>query len=534
MKDKKVNLTRDEQVTANTKLGIEKYEEIDEEKLQNSPTRELETKSNPTKNLWWLTIVGVFVMVVLLAYLLNFGYSIKKPETDKTDKNDVTEEKKSEETDYCDTHYCLTEQAGDYILQIVNSTAYLYDAKTNEVLKKFADVQSARLYYETYWDEALEKDVAYRFHGIVLEQNATMAFYNLELDEITIPYGKYSKLYTDNVRDFSWQSNVPLTYIIALAWSTGNHKLAVVNITSGKEMMPLGDYVGVDDVNSQVFIVYREKGDKTFAGLVSKTKCKEIVATVYSDIRCGAYACTLVGDDHSEFKVYAVKEKKYLDFNSTFQPSVEVKKMLKTIKTLGYWDLGDKLLENINDLSNDVKKQIAFEFSPLNYDEESVDIVKAAVLTESLQKVFGPEASLIHGNIKCKCGEYMIIYDKKKDSYSWSEDHGPHRRESNIFDYVVNYQEIDDHHEITVKRIYTSWDELWDYDLDFWADVKKKIKLFSPTDIYPNKTTVLADVLYFLNKNFATISEKSPGYKYVFRKEGTSYILTEYEYLPAK
>ena len=477
----------------------------------------------------------VLIVLVIAAMFITFPPKqevIEEKEESPIDEKIVDEKQILKGYDFyieCQFSRCsIVKSNSDYVYYIDGEASFLFDIKNSKVEAEFEIVDNAEFYFV---DTGTNDDREMTGVGLILRKNKTVAFYSFSKKNLTIPFGKYDDLEADSER-YGISTFKNCDYILAIKNEDGKRKLGIVNFKSGKELIPCNNDSFEIYSPGLIIMINRINEEKSLMGVFDQKTGKELIPVIHEAVWCGKYACGLYNSNRP-YQIYDLSKKKMFDIPDAYQSDKEVAPIRSIVDILGAFNFGTDAISDMNDLPNKLKLQLAFSF--YDYREEYVEHgMKAGVIEEGFRKLFGLSVSFTHGNIPCfTLNHNALDYDKKKNYYYFGEYHA-HGGGGfyNLYDVVIDYQVTEDYHEITVKRLYTVGDDDG-FVSGFYGDYQKRVKLFNDkvvTDDWDEAVNPPDAIWYYL-KNFSSYKNKSPAYKYIFRKEGKQYFLVGYEYI---
>ena len=496
----------------------------------------LKRAKKPKERKHYLVFAGLAVFIVTVLLLLCFPGQKRVVENwtigVKSRRNESSLPTNQNSKENCSGHDCdkngfqLLINDDDYKLYVEGEKSILYSRKDYEIIAEFEVIESAKYYTIGTYNESWQE---FRI-GLILTKDGSSAYYNLITKKLTIPFGKYDD-FVDWAEVPGFEIEKGHNFITSIINQKDKQFYGLVNITTGKEIIPCTNTVFYEHFVGDIIIIGKQTlaGPEVF-GIVDAKNGKEIVKAEYQNIDCGEFACT-IWKNNSCFQVYDIKKRKLTNIADEYADDKELAKMRMIIDFVGDYDFGTDSISDMSTLSNKMKLQIAFYYEHfLNLDEQG--LIKASEIEKSMEKIFGPTISFTHANIPCDSGNHTYMqYDKKNKQYIDVHDgHGGHSVQS-LYEAVVDYQVFEDYHEVTIKRLVALVDDEGPNG-GMFGDTKRKIKLFNDRAVSSDYLHE-ADVIWYYSKNMKSYQDKSPAYKYIFKKVGNDYFLVGYDYIMA-
>ncbi len=221
------------------------------------------------------------------------------------------------------------------------------------------------------------------------------------------------------------------------------------------------------------------------------------------------------------------------DLSTTFNEVLSLNKIYNIAKL-------ERNIDNFNKLTNDEKLDIIFH-SLILYND---DAYTYGLTIDNINAYFGNtikgKLSWDKKGIKCWCGEYLYIYDKKSDKYIYNENHLGHGLSviDNYFSKIISIKNNGNIYEVTeVKLWYKMLDEgpstftnAYDTYKNAIYDTKPLFVLKSVGEIDYNSNPYYYYIEKEINENFDKYENNMARYIYTFEKVNDKYLLINFKF----
>ncbi len=525
----------------------------------------LEPKKKIGKNLDLILLFGVLLLLFIFAYDLgtkSLG-EVKLPQDDKS----VIPLKDSSKK-ICEDGNCkLVAVKNDYQIYQDEKTHYVYNLTTQEITALPAGCKAIEWSFQTFDASYIEKEV---FQSLILQRDNQLALYSLSQKKLIVDFGPFREFreidfaapyifFYDNFvaycinsatgeilnlgqeiqsMEFDIDNNKQVNGVIAMKYYS--YSPAYYNLALKNWQIKFDTYYGIRSTKSQYLLV--DHINETISASVNlfDTKSGKTVLPWQDVIHCDGRYCSIDSDYVKNNNASSGFTSDYFDLQTgklllqdkATRQIPEVKEMLRTVRLLYNWDFGEEKITDLNKLDNNKKLLLIYSLMENMYYDYFEGGISSSMLKNEVQKILGKNFGYSDADIICGDGAHVVVsYNKKTKTYEFTGDcygqseHEGNRHSNCLYDEVISYQKQGDYYEIVVCKMIEGDFAQESYFADYSGNWRLDIALKEDAAYY--------DYIIEYLSNPEKYTQKSPRYKYIFKKEKDKLVLVAYEYIPA-